>query len=177
MEPNALFGSVCCKVGSGSQCCLGRGIAEILKGLDNPQYSDNVLVGAETPNILFEKAIEILRRFDEFGVKVNFDKVKWITTQISFLGYEVEGGRMTLKNYIQRKKEVIEKERTIHDLEKVIGVISSARRVIQRTEEVLAPLRADLKAFKRGETSKERFQNLDCHVQDAFQKHSKTWKF
>ena len=153
-----------------SSVLFGERIAEILKGLDNPQYSDNVLVGAETPDVLLEKAIEVFRRFDEFGVKVNFDKVKWISTQISFLGYEVEGGRMTLKKYIQKKKEVIGEVRTIHDLERVIGIISYARRVIRRTEEVLAPLRADLKAFKKGETSEEWFQNLDCHVQDAFQK-------
>ena len=65
-----------------SSLLFGERIAEILKGLDNPQYSDNVLVGAETPDILLEKAIEVFRRFDEFGVKVNFDKVKWISTQI-----------------------------------------------------------------------------------------------
>ena len=152
-----------------SSVLFGERIAEILKGLDNPQYSDNVLVGAETPEILLEKATEVFRRFDEFGVKVNFDKVKWISTSISFLGYEVEGGKMSLKGYIQRKKEVIGEVRTIHDLERVIGIISYARRMIRGAEEVLAPLRADLKSFKKGETSEEWFRNLDCHVQEAFQ--------
>ena len=119
------------------------------------------LWGAETPEILLGKAIEVFRRFDEFGVKVNYDKVKWISTKISFLGYEVEGGKMTLKDYIQRKREVIGEVRTIHGLERVIGIISYARRVIRKTEEVLAPLRADLKAFKKGETSPEWFRALD----------------
>ena len=153
-----------------SSVLFGERIAEILKGLDNPQYSDNVLVGAETPEILLGKAIEVFRRFDEFGVKVNYDKVKWVSTKISFLGYEVEGGKMTLKGYIQRKREVIGEVRTIHDLERVIGIISYARRVIRKTEEVLAPLRADLKAFKKGETSTAWFRALDSHIQDAFEK-------
>ena len=62
-------------------------IAKILKGLHSPQYSDDVLLGAEIASELFEKAIEIYHRFNEFGVKVNYDKVKWLTTNITFLGY------------------------------------------------------------------------------------------
>ena len=83
-------------------------------------------------------------------MKGNFYKVKWISTQISFLGCEVEEGKMASKKYIQRKREVIGEVKTIHDLERVIGIISYARRVIKKTEEVLASLRSDLKAFRKG---------------------------
>ena len=152
-----------------SSVLFGERIAEILKGLDTPQYSDNVLVGAQTPEELLEKATEVFKRFDEFGVKVNFDKVKWMSTKISFLGYEVEDGKMSLKEYILKKGEAIGKVRTIHDLERAIGIISYARRVIRSTEEILAPLRADLKRLKKGDVSEQWFQDLDCHIQKAFQ--------
>ena len=49
-------------------------VSEILEGVFCPQYSDDVFVGAETPELLLEKALEVFRRFDAFGVKVNFDK-------------------------------------------------------------------------------------------------------
>ena len=49
-------------------------IAEILKGLGCPQYSDNVLVGSETEEGLLEKAVEVFQRFDQYGIKVNFEK-------------------------------------------------------------------------------------------------------
>ena len=38
----------------------------------------------------------------------------------------------------------------IHDIERVLGIISYARRVIKKTEKVSAPLRSDLKAFRKG---------------------------
>ena len=69
---------------------------EILHGIPGvPQYSENVLVGAKTPQELKEKAIRVFERFDKYGLKVNFNKmVKWSTTKINFVGYEIENGKM-----------------------------------------------------------------------------------
>ena len=142
-------------------------IAEILKGLDSPQYSDDVLVGAETPRELFEKAVEVYRRFNDFGVKVNYDKVKWLTTKITFLGYEIENGHLNLREYIKKKKESLGNVRTIKELERVIGIISYARRVIKGTEKILATLRSDLKILKKGGVSGQWFRVLDEHVEGA----------
>ena len=124
---------------------FGERITEILNGLDSPQYSDNVLVGAETPELLLSKAIEVFRRFDEFGVKVNFDKVKWLTSSILFLGYEIRDGRMSLESFLKKKQRDVGFVSSIKGLERVIGILSYARRVIKKSEEVLAPLREDLK--------------------------------
>ena len=144
-------------------------IAEILKGLDSPQYSDDVLVGAETPRELFEKAVEVYRRFNNFGVKVNYDKVKWLTTKMTFLGYEIENGHLNLREYIKKKKESLGNVRAIKELERVIGIISYARRVIKGTEKILAPLRSDLKTLKKGGVSGQWFRMLDEHVKGALE--------
>ena len=145
-------------------------IAEILKGLDTPQYSDDVLVGAETPSELFEKAVEVYRRFNEFGVKVNYDKVKWLTTKLTFLGYEIEDGRLSLREYLMKKRESLGPVQTIRDLERVIGIISYARRVIKGTEEILAPLRRDLKDFKKGGVTEQWLGLVNEHVGEVLEK-------
>ena len=54
----------------GSSPCIKR-IAEILRGLDTPEYSDNVLIGVETPRDLPEQAIEVFRGFENSVSNVN----------------------------------------------------------------------------------------------------------
>ena len=147
---------------------FGERVAEILRGLNTPQYSDDVLVGAESPEELFEKAVEVFRRFNEFGVKVNYDKVVWISDKLTFLGYEIEDGTLSLKKYIKKKMDNIGKVAKIKDLERVIGIISYARRTIKKTEEVLAPLRQDLKILKKGGVSEQWLEELNSKVLNAF---------
>ena len=151
-----------------SPVLFGERIAEILRGLEVPQYSDDVLIGAETPEDLYDKAIKVFGRFEEYGVKVNFDKVVWISTKITFLGYEIENGKMSLKNYIQKKKETLGEIRTVKDLERVIGIISYARKTIKGTEKILSNLRQDLKELKKGKISDQWFDMLNHHIEETF---------
>ena len=74
-NPDALSGGVCLKDSSGVQCFVWERVGKISRGLDTPQHSHDVLIGAESPGELFEKAKEVFRRFNEFGVKLNYDKV------------------------------------------------------------------------------------------------------
>lgn len=71
-----------------------------------------------------------------------------MTSKITFLRYELENGKLSLKKYILKKKEALGEIQIVKDLEMVIGIISYARRMIKGTEEVLAPLRKDLKMLK-----------------------------
>ncbi len=60
-----------------SSVLFGERIHEILNGIVGvPQCSDIVLIGATTPSEIMEKALKVFGRFDEYGLKVNFDKVK-----------------------------------------------------------------------------------------------------
>ena len=61
-------------------------VAEIVKGIRCLQYADNVLVGAETLEELRNRDLQVFTRFDEYGIKVNYDKVKWYQNQFSSLG-------------------------------------------------------------------------------------------
>ena len=143
-------------------------VAEILWGIICPQYSDNVLVGAETPEILLQRADEVFFRFNEYGVKVNFDKVKWLADEISFLGYEIKNGRMTQKKYLEKRMEEIGLVTSIKGLERVIGIISYARRVVKGSERILGPLREDLKYAKKHKPDDEWWSAVNDHVKNAF---------
>ena len=124
-------------------------------------------MGADTLEELFDKALEVFRRFNKFGIKVNYDKVKWMSTKISFLGFEIENGKLCLREYIKKKMESIGPIECVHDLERVIGIIFYARKVVKGTEEVLASLRADLKRLKKGNVPSEWFDEANLHVEEA----------
>ena len=142
-------------------------IVEILKGLDCPQYSDNVLVGSDTEEGLLEKALEVFHRFDQYGIKVNFDKVKWLITSISFLGYEIKDGKMSLKNYLKEKKKSLRWVSDIKGQERAIGILSYARKVVKKIEEILAPLREDLAVLKKETPDHDWFVGLNDRIQNA----------
>ena len=74
---------------------------------------------------------------------------------MSFLGYEVTDGKLSLKKYLEKKKEEIGYVSNVHELERVIGIISYSRRVIKGTEKILGPLRQDLKKMKKGDVTEE----------------------
>ena len=116
-----------------------------------------------------QKALEVFHRFNQFGIKVNYDKVKWMSSKISFLGFEIEDGKLCLKEYIRKKMDSIGPIENVHDLERVIGIISYARRVIHGTEIVLAPLREDLKRLKKGNISDEWFDEVNLRVAKVFE--------
>ena len=152
-----------------SSVLFGERIAEIIRGIGCPQYSDNVLVGAETPELLLEKALEIFQRFDRFGIKVNFEKVKWLSTEISFLGYEIKDGQISLEKYLQDRMKEVGVVKGIKDLERIIGILSYARRTVKNVEVILHTLREDLRKMKNGEISEEDLDKINQHVSAAFQ--------
>ena len=154
-----------------SSVLFGERVHEILTGIPGvPQYSDNVLVGAKTPEELMDKALQVFERFDKYGLKVNFGKVKWMTTKIKFLGYEIEHGKMCLREYFKQKMEQIGCVRNVNDLERIIGVISYARHVVQATEDILVHLRNDMKTLKKNFLDTAQLKEIDGHVEEAFRR-------
>lgn len=145
---------------------FGERVAEILWDIIAPQYSDDVLGGGTTPEQLHDVAIEIFDRFDHFGVKVNFDKVEWMATEIVFLGYLIKDGKVGLQHFIKQKMKEIGEVRTVKDLERVIGILEYTRRTVRDVEIILGPPREDLKRLKAGEEVD--VAEMNQHVEMAF---------
>ena len=70
-------------------------VAEIVQNIPVLQYADNVLIGAATLEELKRIAHQVFARFDEFGIKVNYERVKWVSDKIQFLGSEISNGHWT----------------------------------------------------------------------------------
>ena len=123
-------------------------VAEIVQGIPCLQYADNVLIGAELLEELRSIAYQVFARFDEYRIKVDYEKVKWVSETIQFWGCEVSNGQWSHENFFKQKLAEMGELRTIKDLEHVIGIISYARRCVRCVEVVLGPLRESLKVFK-----------------------------
>ena len=145
-------------------------VAEIVRGICCLQYADNVLIGAETLEELRERALQVFSKFDEFGIKVNYDKVKWVSESIQFLGCEVSNGCWSHENFLKKKLAELGRIETIKDLERIIGVISYTRRCVKDVEMILGPLREGLKTFKSGKVSEEWIESLNEKVKSALEK-------
>ena len=143
-------------------------IAEILDGLPCPQYSDNVLIGASTLEELREATLKVFSRFNTYGIKVNFDKVKWLTREITFLGNEIRDGQWSQEGFLHKRMQEIGFISTIKGLERVIGILSYSRRCIKDTEKILGPLREDLRRFKSGIVDSSWLEQMNERVRDAF---------
>ena len=76
-------------------------VAEIVQGIPCLQYADNVLIGAKSIEELRRIAHQVFTHFDEFGIKVNYEKVKWVSETIQFLGCEVSNGLWSHENFLK----------------------------------------------------------------------------
>ena len=121
-------------------------VAEIVKGIRCLQYADNVFVAAETLEELCNWALQVFTRFDEYGIKVNYEKVKWVSESIKFLGCEVSSGQWSHEKFLKRTLPELGGVDTIKDLERIIGAISYARRFVKDVEMVLCPIWEDFKS-------------------------------
>jgi len=77
------------------------------------------------------------------------NKAVFVTNSVKFLGLELESGRWSLARYLSTKANTFGELRSWKDLERMIGVVSYARRTIPDVERLLLPLRAALKEAKR----------------------------
>ena len=153
-----------------SSVFFGERVAEILKDVECPQYSDDVLVGAASLDELREKVVLVFSRFAHFGVKVNFQKVTWCSAEITFLGHEICNGKWSFEKYLKKKMKEIGLVDSLKRLESVIGVLSYARRCIVDSERILGPLRDHLSDWKNHSITQEKINVIQGEVADAFGK-------
>ena len=118
-------------------------IAEIFRGLGVVQYVDDLLIGGRTPREVWDKALKVFERLEEYGLKVNYNKMIWLSRSVKFLGYQLEGGELSLRKYLQEKKKAVGEISSIKGLERIIGVLSYCRHAIWGIEDILGQLRDD----------------------------------
>ena len=73
-------------------------------------------------------------------MKLNFDKVNWVSREIEFLEHTISSKGISLEPYLQKKEAVVGEVKSINDLEKVIGILTYYSHAIPNASSVLAPL-------------------------------------
>ena len=67
---------------------------------------------------------KVFKRLEEYGLKVNFDKVDFLTESVKFLGIEIGAEKWSLKEYLNKKSQSFGEIKHWKDLERLIDVFS-----------------------------------------------------
>ena len=153
-----------------SSILFAERVAEIVEGLGTVQFVDDLLVGAETKEGLRQKLRKVFERLQEYGLKVNLEKTKFLNTRVTFLGIELAEGRWSLREYLLRKQAQVGRIRHWKDLERVIGALSYARRTVRHMEEIIQPLRTRLAESRRERHPPEWWQAATAEAHAALAK-------
>ena len=73
-------------------------------------------------------------------MKLNFDKVNWVSREIEFLEHTISSKGISLEPYLQKKATTMGEVKTINDLGKVIRVLTYCTHAIPNASSVLVPL-------------------------------------
>lgn len=112
------------------------------------QFADDILIGAETKEELRRRLLEVFRRLQTYGLKVNLEKAQLLCEKITFLGMELSHGTWSLNQYLEDKVTALGEIRSWKAVERIIGVVSYARQTIPDVERLLKPVRLVLKHCK-----------------------------
>lgn len=59
-------------------------MAEIIREISSLQYTNNIVIGEESLEELRAIAHQGFAYFDEYGIQVDFDEVKWVSEEFKF---------------------------------------------------------------------------------------------
>ena len=113
-------------------------------------------------------ALEVFSRFDRYGMKAEYHKVTWLTTETTFLGHEIENGYWSLENFMRKGMQEVCRVSTIEGFERVSGVVSYSCRCTKNAELVLVQLREDPRGFKSGKLTEKRIDELNEKFHHVF---------
>ena len=126
---------------SASEVCQSK-IASIIEGIDGAlNVQDDIIIWAETPEILHERTIEVLSAIEKSGMKLNESKCQFHKEQITFLGHLVtsEGIRPD-----PTKIEAINKmpmPTNVKELQRFLGMVNYLGKFIPKLSEMTSSVR------------------------------------
>ena len=75
-------------------------MATILRGTRAINYADDIIIRGQTLEDVFEVADDVFQILVDYGMKVNFQKTVWCMAKVKFLGFQLEGGAISVKEYL-----------------------------------------------------------------------------
>lgn len=145
-------------------------VSQILKGLPIVQYADDILVGSKTKKELLRTLDIIFQRLQTYGLKVNYDKVEWLTTEVNFLGHQLTEDQWSLKKYLNDKLSEVGGISGVKKLQRILGIFTYVRRSVPHLEDIISPLREALKEAQKEKKSEEWWENTKEIAKEIFRK-------
>ena len=115
-------------------------LRSIFSELEVVSYIDDLIVGGETPAVhdcLLKALFEVLV---SYGFRINHKKLELAADSVSFLGFDVEPGRFSLKSYVRKQVEELPVATSLSQLRKMIGIFNFVRPFVPRLDRILSPL-------------------------------------
>jgi len=111
-----------------------RGVKDVLV------YMDDLLIYSKSENDTLATINEVLKRFNDFGLKVNLSKSEFVKTKINYLGYEVSptGWRPTRSKILAIQK--MEAPKSTKDCRAFAGMLNFCSAAIPRLSVIIGPI-------------------------------------
>ena len=141
-------------------------ICRITKGLGLISYVDDLLLGAESLDLLKGKVRILLSRLRQFGLQVQKRKFVYGVKTVNFLGFDVSaGGIIDCSTYLTERKDVILSAITTkRGLQKILGIFNFIRAHIPNLAGQLFRL-YDMLTLCKGQLTNEQGHLINKEVQ------------
>ena len=102
-------------------------------------YSDDVLVASSDIASHLETLVLLLPRLNEYGLRVNLTKCKWLQATVDFLGFEISSeGIQPLASKIESLIG-LEEPKNYKELRRIMGMFSFYRKHIPQYAQIIEP--------------------------------------
>ncbi|KAI5151321.1 hypothetical protein ENBRE01_2056 [Enteropsectra breve] len=132
-------------------------------------YLDDVLIFSESVEAHLKIIEEVFRRLSKYGLRLNYKKCCFGSEKISFLGIDVQDGKMMIGNIAKEKSMALVVPKTIKELRGLLGFVVFFKKFIPSYLTIVAPLLKCLKKnnFKIDEEAIASVQKLSEEIKNA----------
>ena len=124
-----------------SAAIFHRTMGWLLADLDMVHYVDDILTGGKDVTELVENVSKVLRRLEDFNLKVQQTKIRFGKEKIQFLGWDIfAGGKVSCESYLAEKNGELFTVKNLNDLQKVLGVFNVVRKFVPDFSAIVKPL-------------------------------------
>ncbi|XP_014401619.1 PREDICTED: uncharacterized protein LOC102245440 [Myotis brandtii] len=111
-------------------------------GITLLQYVDDLLLATENEEDCIQATQDLLRTLDHLGYRVSAKKAQLCTTRVTYLGYNIEGGKRTLSHSRIQAILSIPTPKTKRQVREFLGAVGYCRLWILGFAEIAKPLYA-----------------------------------
>ena len=142
-------------------------------------YSDDVLVASSDIESHLETLELLLTRLNEYGLRVNLTKCKWLQATVDLLGFEISSeGIQPLASKIESLIG-LEEPKNYKELRRIMGMFSFYRKHIPQNAQIIEPLQQLLNESQPIKRKRRIKNNLVLHTieptYDWFHQHSESF--